>query len=92
MEYVGYVDPEGTTRWCSVVMSSRRELIAFWLKDGRVIAGMSVNVWDVVEHIKALVTSGVAIDAGRLADDSTDLSVLPRPCCRKQSFLCHPQG
>ena len=33
---------------------------------------MNVNVWDVVEPIKALVTSGVAIDAGRLADDSTD--------------------
>ena len=33
------------------------EFIAFWLRDGRVLAGMNVNVWDVNEHIQALIRS-----------------------------------
>ena len=31
-----------------------REFIAFWLRDGRVVAGMNVNVWDVTDDIQAL--------------------------------------
>ena len=31
-----------------------REFIAFWLRDGRVVAGMNVNVWDVSDPIQAL--------------------------------------
>ena len=33
-----------------------REFIAFWLADGRVVAGMNVNVWDVAEPIQALIS------------------------------------
>jgi 3-phenylpropionate/trans-cinnamate dioxygenase ferredoxin reductase component len=29
--------------------TASREFIAFWLKNGRVLAGMNVNVWDVAE-------------------------------------------
>ena len=32
-----------------------RELIAFWQRDGVVTAAMNVNVWDVVEDLKAIV-------------------------------------
>ena len=35
-----------------------REFIAFWLRDGRVLAGMNVNVWDVQDDIQALVRAG----------------------------------
>jgi hypothetical protein len=61
-----------------------RELIAFWLRDGRVLAGMNVNVWDVTEPIERLIRSRARVDADRLADPDTPLEELsgvgtPRP-------------
>ena len=48
MEYTGHADPDG---YDSVVSAATRrgtpDFIAFWLADGRVLAGMNVNVWDV---------------------------------------------
>ena len=54
MEYTGYTDPDGYDQ--VVIRGDRpaREFIAFWLRDGRVVAGMNVNVWDVTEPIQAL--------------------------------------
>ncbi|MEA2428618.1 MAG: 3-phenylpropionate/trans-cinnamate dioxygenase ferredoxin reductase component [Thermoleophilaceae bacterium] len=71
MEYSGHA-----VGWDSVVIRGdlgAREFIAFWLKDGRVLAGMNVNVWDVTEPIQALVRSGTRVDPGRLA--ATDQSL-----------------
>ena len=34
------------------------EFIAFWLNEGRLVAGMNVNVWDVTDDIQALIRSG----------------------------------
>ncbi len=42
------------------------EFIAFWLADGRVTAGMNVNVWDVNDDLRALV--GRTVDRERLID------------------------
>ena len=56
MEYSGFA-----TDWDEVVFrgdTAKREFIAYWLKDGRVLAGMNVNVWDVNEEIQELVRSG----------------------------------
>jgi 3-phenylpropionate/trans-cinnamate dioxygenase ferredoxin reductase subunit len=50
--------------------------LAFWLRDGRVVAGMNVNVWDVNEQVQALIRSGRAIDRARLADPDTPLEAL----------------
>jgi len=47
MEYSGWA-----TKWDEVVFRGDRdggEFVAFWLQDGRVVAGMNVNVWDVNE-------------------------------------------
>jgi 3-phenylpropionate/trans-cinnamate dioxygenase ferredoxin reductase subunit len=52
------------------------EFIAFWLADGRVLAGMNVNVWDVTGDIQALIQSGAQVDAGRLADPQVPLGDL----------------
>ncbi|MEV0635875.1 FAD-dependent oxidoreductase [Streptomyces sp. NPDC050619] len=80
MEYTGYVEPGG---YDQVVFRGRRdtrEFIAFWLAEGRVLAGMNVNVWDVTDPIRALVTSGGPVDATRLADPDVPLSdLLDRP-------------
>jgi 3-phenylpropionate/trans-cinnamate dioxygenase ferredoxin reductase subunit len=54
----------------------KREFIAFWLRDGVVTAAMNVNVWDVVEDLKAIVVSGRVLDARRLADPAVALAEL----------------
>ena len=53
-----------------------QEFIAFWLNRGRVIAGMNVNVWDVSDPIKALITSREVVDRGRLLDPDVPLAEL----------------
>ena len=50
-----------------------REFIAFWLRDGIVVAGMNVNVWDVTTSIQQLIRDRVAIDPARLADPDIPL-------------------
>ncbi|MGH9229462.1 MAG: NAD(P)/FAD-dependent oxidoreductase [Acidimicrobiales bacterium] len=74
MEYVGYGQPGDSV----VVRGDRaaREFIAFWRRDGIVTAAMNVNVWDVVEDLKAIVASGRVLDARRLADPGVELAEL----------------
>ncbi|MGH2841676.1 MAG: NAD(P)/FAD-dependent oxidoreductase [Solirubrobacteraceae bacterium] len=74
MEYSGYAP-----QWDEVVIrgdTAAREFIAFWLRDGRVLAGMNVNVWDVTDPIQALVRSREPVDTERLADPGTPLEEL----------------
>jgi 3-phenylpropionate/trans-cinnamate dioxygenase ferredoxin reductase subunit len=76
MEYSGY----GTlARDAEVVFRgdrAAREFIAFWVADGRVVAGMNVNVWDVNETVQRFIRTGVRVDAARLADESIALDEL----------------
>ena len=51
-----------------------REFISFWLRDGVVLAGMNVNIWDAGDEIERLLASGAPVDPDRLADPSTPLS------------------
>jgi 3-phenylpropionate/trans-cinnamate dioxygenase ferredoxin reductase subunit len=54
-----------------------REFVAFWLDaDNRVLAGMNVNVWDVLDDVKALIRSRTPVDADRLADPQSPLADL----------------
>jgi 3-phenylpropionate/trans-cinnamate dioxygenase ferredoxin reductase subunit len=76
MEYVGYVEPDGYDRVVIRGDAAAREFIAFWLADGRVLAGMNVNVWDVTEPIKALIHSRHIVDTARLADPAVPLEDL----------------
>ena len=74
MEYSGYAP-----RWDKVVFRGDRddgEFIAFWLQDDHVIAGMNVNVWDVNEHVQALIRSRQAVDVATLTDSDTPLESL----------------
>ena len=69
MEYSGHA-----TDWDRIVFRgdpAEREFIVFWLRDGRVLAGMNVNVWDVAETIRGLI--GHPVDEGRLADPDVPL-------------------
>ncbi|MER8014372.1 NAD(P)/FAD-dependent oxidoreductase [Streptomyces griseoluteus] len=76
MEYSGWAPP-GT--YDQVVIrgdAGKREFIAFWVREGRVLAGMNVNVWDVTEHIQRLVRSGAEVDVEALADPHVPLAEL----------------
>ncbi len=61
------------TRWPSAATWPRGEYVAFWLHDGRVLAGMNVNVWDVTDTIAALVRSGQPVDRAKLVDPNVPL-------------------
>ncbi len=75
MEYVGYAPTYERVIFRGDVAG--REFIAFWL-DGqnRVLAGMNVNVWDVVDDVKALIASRVSLPSEQLADPGRPLSKL----------------
>jgi 3-phenylpropionate/trans-cinnamate dioxygenase ferredoxin reductase subunit len=76
MEYSGYGP---LTRGAKVVYRGNkagREFIAFWVADGKVVAGMNVNVWDVNEQVQRIIRSGAKIDEARLADESVPLEEL----------------
>jgi 3-phenylpropionate/trans-cinnamate dioxygenase ferredoxin reductase component len=79
MEYAGYVEPGGYDEVVFRGDVQQREFIAFWVKDGRVLAGMNVNVWDVQDDIQALVRAGYAgkaVDLSRLANPEVPLGDL----------------
>jgi 3-phenylpropionate/trans-cinnamate dioxygenase ferredoxin reductase subunit len=50
------------------------EFIAFWLNQGRLVAGMNVNVWDVTDDIQSMIRSGRPLDPARLSDPAIPLS------------------
>lgn len=80
MEYSGYA-----TTWDEVVFRGdpeQREFSAFWLQESRVVAGMNVNVWDVVEPIQHLIRSRSPIDVARLTDPDVPLADLVPPVRR----------
>lgn len=55
---------------------AKTEFIAFWVRDGRVRAGMNVNVWDVGDSVRNLIGSGRPVNADALADLDTSLDDL----------------
>jgi 3-phenylpropionate/trans-cinnamate dioxygenase ferredoxin reductase subunit len=74
MEYAGYA-----TDWDEVVFRgdvAAREFIAFWVAGGRVIAGMNVNVWDVIDDIQALIRSKATVARARLKDPDVPIAEL----------------
>ena len=74
MEYSGYA-----TSWDEVVFRGDREggeFIAFWLRDGLVVGGMNINVWDVNQYVQALIRSRRPVDAAALTDPDTPLESL----------------
>ena len=71
LEYVGHADPDDEV----VVRGDLgdRKFIAFWHRAGNVTAAMSVNVWDVVADLTAIVSSAVLVDPRHLSDPSIAL-------------------
>ncbi|MFI1980666.1 NAD(P)/FAD-dependent oxidoreductase [Streptomyces wedmorensis] len=76
MEYSGWAPPGSYDQVVVRGDTGKREFIAFWLKEGRVLAGMNVNVWDVTEPIQGLIRARTAVDPEALADPSVPLESL----------------
>lgn len=76
MEYSGWA-PAGS--YDEVVIrgdAGKREFIAFWIKEGRVLAGMNVNVWDVTDPIQKLIRAKTQVNTEALADPHVPLESL----------------
>lgn len=73
MEYVGHAPEYQRVVFRGDVAG--REFVAFWLDaDNHVLAGMNVNVWDVLDDVKALIRSAEPVDPDRIADPAQPLS------------------
>ena len=72
MEYVGHAPDYDRVVFRGDV--DGREFVAFWLDaDNRVLAGMNVNVWDVLDDIKNLIRSKAKVNLNALVDPETPL-------------------
>lgn len=81
MEYSGYASLAHNAKLVLRGDPSSRKFIAFWVTPvsstkGRVVAGMNVNVWDVQDDIKSLITSARTVKTQQLSDPDTALSDL----------------
>ena len=76
MEYTGHAPPGGYDTVVARGDLAKREFIAFWAADRRVVAGMNVNVWDVTTDIENLIRSAEQVDLARLADPGVALDDL----------------
>ncbi|MBT2586059.1 FAD-dependent oxidoreductase [Arthrobacter sp. ISL-95] len=76
MEYSGF--PSLTAGNLPVIRGSLDEgsFIAFWLKEGKVLAGMSVNQNRVQKAIKALILARIPVNEGNLMDPGVPLDEL----------------
>ncbi|GAB2751773.1 NAD(P)/FAD-dependent oxidoreductase [Streptomyces bullii] len=76
MEYSGSAPPGAYDQVVIRGDAGKREFIAFWVKDGRVLAGMNVNVWDVTDPIQRLIRSRAHVNTEALADPHIPLDSL----------------
>jgi len=74
MEYVGLAGKDD-----QVTVRGDREglqFLAFYHREGRVTAALTVNVWDVVDDLKAIIAAGRELDEKQLADEDVPLAQL----------------
>jgi 3-phenylpropionate/trans-cinnamate dioxygenase ferredoxin reductase component len=76
LEYSGYAAPGDYDQVVCRGDVAKRQFIAFWLREGRVLAGMNVNVWDVTAPIQTLIRSRTQVDPQALSDPTVPLESL----------------
>ena len=75
MEYVGHAPDYDRVVFRGDV--DGREFVAFWLDgENRVLAGMNVNIWDVLDDVKSLIRSRSPVDPDKLSDPQQALGSL----------------
>ncbi|MDT3395480.1 FAD-dependent oxidoreductase [Streptomyces sp. B1866] len=76
LEYSGYAPPGSYDQVVCRGDIGKRRFIAFWLSEGRLLAGMNVNVWDVAGPVQRLIRSRARIDPDDLANPAVPLTSL----------------
>lgn len=76
MEYTGSVGPDGYDQVVFRGDPESQSYVAFWLRQGRLLAGMNVNTPKVVRDITALLRSGQRFSVDQLADSTQPLGTL----------------
>ncbi|WP_326808602.1 MULTISPECIES: FAD-dependent oxidoreductase [unclassified Streptomyces] len=79
MEYSGHAPPGSYDQVVCRGDVGKREFVAFWLRDNRVLAGLNANIWDVTGPIQDLIRSGARVDPHALADPGVPLASLGTP-------------
>ncbi|HSL75365.1 MAG TPA: FAD-dependent oxidoreductase, partial [Candidatus Limnocylindrales bacterium] len=74
MEYTGWA--AASDRLVVRGSLADRQFIAFWVRDGRVVAGMNANTWDVAKPIERLIRSRATVEPEALADASIPIDDL----------------
>ena len=77
MEYRGFAPS-----WDDVLFRGAPDsgqFIAFWMRQGRVLAAMNANIWDVGAALEALIRAEAPLESARLMDQDVDLSSLAAP-------------
>jgi 3-phenylpropionate/trans-cinnamate dioxygenase ferredoxin reductase subunit len=73
MEYAGHAPNSDRVVFRGDVDSL--EFVAFWLdNDNHVLAGMNVNIWDVLDDIKNLIRKKTVVDLNKLIDPQASLA------------------
>lgn len=76
LEFAGYLTDPDAAQLVFRGDLAAREFVVFWLVEGRLAAGMNVNVFDVSDQIQAIIAAGKRVDAAALADESVPLASL----------------
>ncbi|MGV9252514.1 NAD(P)/FAD-dependent oxidoreductase [Streptomyces sp. NPDC003697] len=76
MEYSGWAPPGSYDEVVIRGDAGKREFIAFWVREGRVLAGMNVNVWDVTDPIQRMIRTRARVDTDALSDPHVPLDSL----------------
>ncbi|MGP3969238.1 NAD(P)/FAD-dependent oxidoreductase [Streptomyces sp. 6N223] len=74
LEYSGWAPPGAYDRVVCRGDVAKRAFVAFWLREGRVLAGMNMNVWDVTGPVQELIRSGAPVDPDALSDPAAPLA------------------
>ncbi|GAA3225454.1 NAD(P)/FAD-dependent oxidoreductase [Oerskovia jenensis] len=66
MEYLGFVEDPARTEVVVSGSLESHELVAFWVSEDRVQAGMTVNTWEQMERVEEIVRSAGPVDRDAL--------------------------
>lgn len=73
MEYSGFANLAKDATTLTRGDPTTGAFMTFWVADSRVVAAMSVNTWDMMPTVQALITGRSVVDLRRLADPTVPL-------------------
>ncbi|PVG81469.1 FAD-dependent oxidoreductase [Nocardioides gansuensis] len=73
LEYAGHVPHDTSAEVILRGDPATNAFLAFWVADGRVLAGMHVNTWDSMDDIQSLIRSRSPVDPHHLQDPAHPL-------------------